>query len=1643
MFGTNSTQFHTLFRNSFLLMVFFVVSITASVAQTAPSCACKGSIQVSVDANCEALITAEAILASGSTCGGTSTATVVLMKTPTGGVITQGVGSATLPDGVLYVGKTIYGKVIDGATGLNSCWTTIKVEDKLAPVVECPDDLTLTCYQMATYCPEVTENCSHYTLNIIDETIQVNDCKPSTGLPAEVLKVITRTYQAVDESGNKSVPCSMTITVVGLPSLEEPYVNMPANRWLPDNTELKCDDDYAKIPAGQPFAGNPSPVSITVNGVTKPGTGIPYLLLWNPRTLNAGVIDGDSPESITLIGGTDASQPNARVLGAEICFTSSADQTISFDWSAFMRNNAGVVGGGQFNNDEPVYSINGVEVNLPPVVIGVNTGSGNDVEVELEKGDLFCFRVYTMNRAFHTVLTISDIKSNVPAAKPSLYLPVYPTPDLYCNILVSYTDVNLPEVGCVKKIMRTWTVIEWSCRGIQRKRDHIQMIEIVDKEGPEMTCPKDFTVSTSGHTCEAYVAFPAALVKDNCSSAVTVDITYPGGIIKNVNGGIGKLPVGCHTVTYTAYDHCYNSSTCTVQVTVEDNTAPVAICDQNTVVSLTLDGKAWVPATSFDDGSYDDCQLAKMLVRRMDPAACQPCKIPEFSAFTYLGDYGSTDSKHYYYISKHRATPDVAIKTAAAMGGYVVAINTAAEDAWVYDKVRAWNLGEDYLIGLRDIKQKGLFAWLSGETSSYRNWASGNPKDVTDGHNDYDYVRVLDVNGKWEDFGSENCQEGEWLYVVEITDPCGFSEYAQFCCTDIRATPHVVVFRVVDKAGNWNDCMVNAFVQDKLPPSITCPPHRTIHCDDYFDVTKLTHSFGWPTAYDNCTNVVIKTDSVVAINSCRIGKITRNFRAYVPGTRDTARCTQIIVVDNTERRFEMTANRWPLDVTVEGCEDPNDAAFHPDRTGRPNLIDDHICSLVGADWEDQIFYFNNNNGDACFKILRHWTVIDWCQPIETYGGGTDYKSWTHTQVIKVYDPVKPRITSSCAPKSVCTYDPTCSTGYIELTATGTDVCTKVLSWHYQIDENNDGSFESGLSKSGTGNSINASGNYKIGNHKIVWAFEDRCGNVTKCEQLFSIVNCKAPTPYCLNGLATSLMPMDVDNDGSPDAGMVEIWAKDFDNGSSHPCHYKLEYSFRPVTRAQDGTPVLVKNRTYTCDSIGKRNVNIYFVPLDANGKVLLDDDNKVVQDYCSTYITIQDNFDACDGDDNRLAINGNLMTETEEPVKEVNVVLEGSEMKFLTDNTGEYNFEGLNMNSDYVVRPKKTNDYLNGVSTLDLVMIQRHILGLEKLNSPYKMIAADINKDKKVTASDLTELRKLVLGITNAFESNDSWRFVDKSYSFQDAQNAQAESFPEVYFIDDMSQNMNVNFTAVKIGDVNGNVVANTNSVSAESRAATVLNLTTANQTFSAGQTIQVPVVLAHNTDVTGFQFTVNFDNELFNLTSVNAGIAGMTDNNFGFTRLADGMLTVSYNKELALALNQGDVVMTLTLKARDNGMLSEGLWIGSEVTRAEAYNGTMDVMNVDFSVENRSGNEAVLYQNNPNPFKAATTIGFDLPSDMKAKVSVYDVTGKTMMVINADYRKGYNTVEINKNQLGVSGVYYYTLEAGDFRATRKMVIVE
>jgi hypothetical protein len=369
----------------------------------------------------------------------------------------------------------------------------------------------------------------------------------------------------------------------------------------------------------------------------------------------------------------------------------------------------------------------------------------------------------------------------------------------------------------------------------------------------------------------------------------------------------------------------------------------------------------------------------------------------------------------------------------------------------------------------------------------------------------------------------------------------------------------------------------------------------------------------------------------------------------------------------------------------------------------------------------------------------------------------------------------------------------------------------------------------------------------------------------------------------------------------------------------------------------------------------------------------------------------------------------------------------------MTDESGNYAMEII---VDTDLTAQKDGDDINGVSTLDLVIIQRHILGLQAMNSPYKLIAADANNDGKVTASDLTEIRKLILGVTNGYSNNSSWRFPIKN---QVMDNTDPFPYKENVMATFINPNPSYDFVAVKIGDVNGNVTTNINNPTVEARSNSNVAMSVADAAVAAGEVVEIPVTAANFNDVAGFQYTMNLDGASF--VGINSGALEVTASNVGV--LENGVLTMSYASNEAVNATEGEVLFTLVVKANKAMNVSEMITMNSDVTRAESYNSDLKVGNVSLSVRTAPVASIELFQNEPNPFKGQTTVSFNISEATTATLSVYDVTGKVVSVRNIDAAKGLNSEVFTKEQLGVSGVLYYTLVSGDFTATKKMIIVE
>jgi hypothetical protein len=444
-------------------------------------------------------------------------------------------------------------------------------------------------------------------------------------------------------------------------------------------------------------------------------------------------------------------------------------------------------------------------------------------------------------------------------------------------------------------------------------------------------------------------------------------------------------------------------------------------------------------------------------------------------------------------------------------------------------------------------------------------------------------------------------------------------------------------------------------------------------------------------------------------------------------------------------------------------------------------------------------------------------------------------------------------------------------------------------------------------------------------------------------------------------------------------------------------------------RNPDNTPQ--KNVTFTCLELGKQNVELWSIDLAGNA------------DYCLTFVDVQDNMNNCSVTHGTVA--GALTTESGSGLEDASVALEGTvppvSMTATTDASGQFALQGVPFLGNYTVTPMKDNDPLNGVSTFDLVLINKHILGLDPLNTPYKMIAADANNSRSITTFDIVELRKLILGIYTELPNNTSWRFVDKAFSFPNQSNPFQTLFPETKQIANMATNqLAEDFWSVKVGDVNGNAVTSS-LVSTDDRTAGTLLFDVQDRTVKAGETFTVAFKAVEK--VQGYQFTLNHAG--LELVDVTPG-ANMSMANFGVFA-AEQAVTTSWDGDV-----QGE--FSLTFRATAAGELSRMLGVSGRITKAEAYSAGAERLQVGFRFNGANGSTITglgfeLYQNQPNPFVSKTQIGFHLPEATEATLTIFDETGRTIFTQKGDFGKGQNAVTVDRSVLNTTGVLFYKLE--------------
>jgi len=803
-------------------------------------------------------------------------------------------------------------------------------------------------------------------------------------------------------------------------------------------------------------------------------------------------------------------------------------------------------------------------------------------------------------------------------------------------------------------------------------------------------------------------------------------------------------------------------------------------------------------------------------------------------------------------------------------------------------------------------------------------------------------------------------------------------------------------------AGGYNMCMVQITVEDKTNPYMNCIDNQSIDCDVYYtDFAPALDAgdwsvldvFGTAVYGDNCAYTETY-DVATDVDQCGEGTIERTWTVTDASGNGPALCKQTISIFHV--------SDWTVSFPADFDQPVNADCNYEDIDFGSPVISNDACEMIAVSPSDT--QFDVPGQDACFKIFREWTVINWCtydavnstEQVATLANfdydltGSDFM--TYTQVIKVKDDVAPTVSTEAYTTQVSATSCFATFAQSGIDAIsiedGCDTDAYVITVNY-------GGLEAYLFN---GNFVDV----PAGEYTVTFAVSDPCGNVGTAIKTVTVEE-KAPTAFCTDELVIDLMT----------TGMAEVNAVDFDFASSDNCTSAADLSF--AFSSDINNTVM----TVTCDELGANAVEMWV--FDADG----------LTDFCAVTLTVQNNNGA-DCGTGSLVVSGAINTENTDAVADVEVEINGGLFATSTDNDGLFTFD-LTQGGDYTVAPSYDEGIENGVTTFDIVKITQHILGIQELNSAYKVIAADANNSASVTTLDIVSIRKVILQIDESFPNNTSWRFVDAAYTFADAMNPWG--FAEVVNFNNLdSDALTTDFVAVKVGDVTGD--AQTSFGSAQDRTMNgVFGINAKEVAMTAGNTYDV--TFTADAAVEGFQFTMNFDAKKVAFVGMTDGVA--TAKNFGFTKLNEGAITASWNAEAAYDF-AGTEVFTVSFTALADVNLSDAVSINSRFTAAEAY-AAGDLQDVALTFSGAAANNYALYQNTPNPFKGETVIAFELAQAGEAVVTIMDVNGKVVRTINGDFAKGFNNVTVK--DINTTGVLYYTLESGDFTATKKMIIIE
>lgn len=565
------------------------------------------------------------------------------------------------------------------------------------------------------------------------------------------------------------------------------------------------------------------------------------------------------------------------------------------------------------------------------------------------------------------------------------------------------------------------------------------------------------------------------------------------------------------------------------------------------------------------------------------------------------------------------------------------------------------------------------------------------------------------------------------------------------------------------------------FANSDITFTLVCPDDKWVDCgDEIWDLSIYGNAYY--TDYSG-THQAGSPQETFYLNTCNTGYIHRKW-VVEDQYWNQYTCTQVIYVEGGD--FNSNSIDWPEDIELEGCGVSTEPHDLPHASSKPYWTYSE-CSQIAYSYKDEVFHF----GPDCSKLLRTWTLIDWCTYNPNHPG--THGIWEHIQIIKTSNNEMPELLCPSDIK-VESYD--CDSVYVHIPAP--TVTNSTCGGSYHIDHNSIFADVHGADASGT---------YPLGTHEIVYLVEYGCAYQTTCRITVVVEDASAPVAYCYASIAVALMPMDENGDGVFDDGMVQIWASDINKDSYLPCGYgHLKYSFSPDV---DDT-----FKTFTCAEVGKNTVSMYVTGPNGN------------YSYCNVTVDVQNNLPNipnCEPAPEPIAmVQGRVVTPSEEALEDVTMHLdvmdemtvvetiesielvetiidtvygpngqilvqftidtiyhtvldttynEGLINTIETDKDGLYSFENVAMYTDLQLMPTKASCDLSKITLADAQVLHAFVTGSINFNDPILHLAGDVDDNDVVNFDDLLAIIKLLTGEENQLPCDEPYWFIPEGSS--------------------------------------------------------------------------------------------------------------------------------------------------------------------------------------------------------------------------------------------------------------------------------------